>query len=191
MDEAIPTMNRSRACSPPGEPPSEARRPSASSIRSKISCIGVRYAPRSECTMTRRGDQVVDLADPGNAEVDGTADSLGARSALRQRRGPPPTREPPTRLAGTLFHQHHLGTRDLDGCGDGSRFLDGGLGRDRDATGVAHSGMFPCLRCGSSSRLDLSISRPAMTLMRVSAGSMTSSTKPRSAAAYGLAKRSV
>ena len=133
--------------------------------------------------MTRRGDQVVDVTDPGIAEIDCTADSLGARSALRQRRGPPPTREPPTRLAGTLFDQHDLGPRDLDGRGNSSRFLDGGLGRDRDARGVAHSGIFPCLRCGSSSRLDLSISRPAMTLIRVSAGSMTSSTKPRSAAA--------
>lgn len=133
--------------------------------------------------MTRRGDQVVEGTDPDNAEFDSTADSLGARSTLRQRRGPPPAREPPTRLAGTLFDQHDLGPRDLDGRGNSSRFLDGGLGRDGDARGVAHSGMFPCLRCGSSSRLDLSISRPAMTLMRVSAGSMTSSTKPRSAAA--------
>ena len=40
----------------------------------------------------------------------------------------------------------------------------------------AHRGMFPCLRRGSSSRFVLSMARPAMSLLRVSAGSMTSST---------------
>ena len=47
---------------------------------------------------------------------------------------------------------------------------------------IAYSGTLPCLRFGSSSRFDRSSSRPAMSLMRVSAGSITSSTKPRSAA---------
>ena len=37
-------------------------------------------------------------------------------------------------------------------------------------------GTFPCLRFGSSSRFERSISSPATSLMRVSAGSMTSST---------------
>ena len=49
------------------------------------------------------------------------------------------------------------------------------------------SGMLPCLRRGSSSRLVRSMARPATTFWRVSAGSITSSTYPRSAAAYGLA----
>ncbi len=42
--------------------------------------------------------------------------------------------------------------------------------------GRCHSGMFPCLRRGSSSRLVRSMRRPAMSLTLVSAGSMTSST---------------
>jgi len=40
----------------------------------------------------------------------------------------------------------------------------------------AYSGMLPCLRRGNSSRFDFNISNPAMSLIRVSAGSMTSST---------------
>ena len=39
-----------------------------------------------------------------------------------------------------------------------------------------HSGVFPCLRGGSSSRLDRSIDRPSDSLWRVRAGSITSST---------------
>ena len=38
-----------------------------------------------------------------------------------------------------------------------------------------HNGTFPCLRLGRSSRLESSMARPEMSLMRVSAGSMTSS----------------
>ena len=56
---------------------------------------------------------------------------------------------------------------------------------------TTYSGMLPCLRAGSSSRFVRSSSSPAISLTRVSAGSITSSTKPRSAATYGLAKRSV
>ena len=44
------------------------------------------------------------------------------------------------------------------------------------ASGRCHSGMFPCLRPGSSSRLVRSMRRPAMSLTLVSAGSITSST---------------
>jgi hypothetical protein len=40
----------------------------------------------------------------------------------------------------------------------------------------AYSGMLPCLRRGNSSRFDFNMSNPAISLMRVSAGSMTSST---------------
>ena len=46
-----------------------------------------------------------------------------------------------------------------------------------------HSGTLPCLRLGSSSRLDASMRRPATNFWRVSAGSITSSMYPRSAAA--------
>ena len=81
---------------------------------------------------------------------------------------------------------------DLDGRHDG-RHLLGPRGRETApfAPGgdcrlrrrrVAQSGTFPCLRLGSSSRFERSISKPAMTFLRVSAGSMTSSTMPRSAA---------
>ncbi len=64
------------------------------------------------------------------------------------------------------------------------------LGRSREsarrdglkAVGVAHSGMFPCFRRGSSSRFEERRSRVRTMTRRVSAGSMTSSTYPRSAA---------
>src|SRR5262249_24882925 len=51
----------------------------------------------------------------------------------------------------------------------------------------AQSGMFPCLRGGLRSRLLRAISSPATIFLRVLRGSITSSTKPRSAATYGFA----
>ena len=59
--------------------------------------------------------------------------------------------------------------------------IDTGAMRRAPASGAAHTdaahrGMFPCLRRGSSSRFVFSMARPAMSLLRVSAGSMTSST---------------
>lgn len=45
-----------------------------------------------------------------------------------------------------------------------------------------YSGMLPCLRGGSSSFFDSSIFRPSISMRRVSVGSITSSTYPRSAA---------
>lgn len=59
------------------------------------------------------------------------------------------------------------------------------------STAADQSGTLPCLRCGRSSRFERNIRRPATTLRRVSAGSITSSMKPRSAATYGLAYFSV
>src|SRR5204863_3748752 len=47
---------------------------------------------------------------------------------------------------------------------------------------VPHSGMFPCLRAGTASRLVESIRSVLIRRGRVSAGSMTSSMYPRSAA---------
>ena len=48
--------------------------------------------------------------------------------------------------------------------------------------GRSHRGMLPCLRCGADARFDRSMSRERMRIVRVSPGSMTSSTIPRSAA---------
>ena len=62
-----------------------------------------------------------------------------------------------------------------------------GAGAHRRLGAGAHSGMFPCLRRGSSSFLDARRSSERTMTRRVSAGSMTSSTYPRSAATYGLA----
>ena len=76
------------------------------------------------------------------------------------------------------------GHDDLDGRRDRRRLLvaSASAARRRDPLVRHHSGTLPCLRLGSSSRFERSSSRPATSLMRVSAGSMTSSTKPRSAA---------
>jgi len=46
----------------------------------------------------------------------------------------------------------------------------------------SHRGMLPCLRCGEDARFERSMSRERMRIVRVSPGSMTSSTTPRSAA---------
>jgi hypothetical protein len=46
--------------------------------------------------------------------------------------------------------------------------------------------MFPCLRAGIVSRFVDSIRNALINRGRVSAGSITSSMKPRSAAAYGV-----
>ena len=105
---------------------------------------------------------------------------------------PPSAAESPARFPFDFLSHHDSRSGDLDGSSNCCGLFNGGFGRDAHARyRFAHNGMFPCLRCGSSSRLDLSISRPAMTFMRVSAGSMTSSMNPRSAATYGLANRSV
>ena len=50
-----------------------------------------------------------------------------------------------------------------------------------------HSGMLPCLRGGTLSRLVRSVRSARTTCTRVADGSMTESTYPRSAATYGLA----
>jgi len=55
----------------------------------------------------------------------------------------------------------------------------------------AHSGMFPCLRRGRSTRFVSAASRASTSATRVSRGGMTSSTKPRSAAVNGFAKRAL
>jgi len=62
--------------------------------------------------------------------------------------------------------------------------------RDERRTG-AHSGMLPCLRFGPGSRFVSMASRARIRYGRVRRGSITSSTYPRSAAEYGLAKRSL
>ena len=54
--------------------------------------------------------------------------------------------------------------------------------RELEAAVVAHSGMFPCLRAGTVSRLVESIRSALIRRGRVSAGSITSSMNPRSAA---------
>src|SRR5690606_6372883 len=51
----------------------------------------------------------------------------------------------------------------------------------------SHSGMFPCLRDGRSSRLCRNASSDCTSLRRVSAGRMTASICPRPAAWYGVA----
>ena len=51
---------------------------------------------------------------------------------------------------------------------------------------LAHSGMFPCFLGGSDSRLLRSSDSARATCPRVCAGTITESTYPRSAAAYGL-----
>ena len=47
--------------------------------------------------------------------------------------------------------------------------------------------MFPCLRAGTFSRFVESMRSAWISRLRVCAGSITSSTNPRSAAAYGVA----
>src|SRR5438270_9773012 len=64
-------------------------------------------------------------------------------------------------------------------------------GADARLGTLRHSGMFPCLRGASVSRFVSSISSALMSRGRVSRGSITSSTYPRSAATYGLANFSV
>src|SRR6266516_3719777 len=58
------------------------------------------------------------------------------------------------------------------------------VGLEHDAS--SYSGMFPCLRAGTDSRFVESMRSALISRGLVSAGSITSSTKPRSAAAYGV-----
>src|ERR1019366_8606480 len=96
-----------------------------------------------------------------------------------------------------LHGQHHPGARPglIDGGSQDGQYLRIDLRALGDPGGDwgagAHSGMFPCLRLGRSSRFDTSRARLLTSTRRVSAGSITSSTYPRSAAAYGLAYLSV
>ncbi len=63
-------------------------------------------------------------------------------------------------------------------------------GRRRRSRSRRHSGMLPCFFGGFVSRLSANIASAAISRGLVSEGRMTSSTYPRAAAAYGLAKRS-
>ena len=108
--------------------------------------------------------------------------------------GPPPAAEPPRarRLAASRGPRPPAGARARrwrrrwppppppSGPGGSTRARCAGRRRRarprRDRPRLHHRGMFPCLRRGSSSRFVLSMARPAMSLLRVSAGSMTSST---------------
>ncbi len=115
------------------------------------------------------------------------------------------------RMGNGLFHQRPLkrqaswtGSCSSGGAGRGQASCtaavmaartagsgDGGPGNDNvDVAAVdhvRHSGTFPCLRFGSSSRFDARMSRLRQITRRVSAGEITSSMYPRSAAMYGLA----
>ena len=65
------------------------------------------------------------------------------------------------------------------------------LGGVRVHVSLDQSGMFPCFRFGFGSRFVSAVSSAEIKTGRVRRGSMTSSTYPRSAAVYGLAKRSL
>src|SRR5699024_6053977 len=77
------------------------------------------------------------------------------------------------------LHQPHVGGTHREGV----------LGRRGGAGGPlgAHSGMFPCFLVGSVSRLVRSARSARATSRRVSAGRITPSIQPRSAAVYGVA----
>src|SRR4029453_8505718 len=96
-----------------------------------------------------------------------------------------PAREDPRVGVRTLLREVALERADdrafLVGC-EGARELE--------AAGVAHSGMFPGFRAGTVSRLVESIRSALIRRGRVSAGSITSSMNPRSAAMYGVANLS-
>ena len=96
-----------------------------------------------------------------------------AHATRRLRTGPPPAGESPG--AGTggrgWSDDHRAGPGHLDGGHDGGQLLGAGVGPES-----GHSGTLPCLRLGSSSRLDRNKSRLRDSTRRVSAGSMTSST---------------
>jgi hypothetical protein len=130
--------------------------------------------------------------DPGSIALDGAG------------LGPPPAGEPPrTGPLGPRRGRHDDRARPghFDRSHDGGQYLRAGsrwvtgrmarrIGDVAGHTGslhqvaphtgslhrVAHSGTFPCLRFGSSSRLVRSRSRLRASTLRVSAGSMTSST---------------
>src|SRR5260370_881730 len=63
-------------------------------------------------------------------------------------------------------------------------------GRGRPPHTSHYSGIFPCFFAGFLSRFVPSISSAWISFLRVSLGTMTESTNPRSAATYGFAKRS-
>jgi len=141
--------------------------------------------------------QIVMVAGLRRAQYVVRRSTPGAESADRQRTGPGSAAETPSRVAwlGDWAERRCLGPEHLDCSHDGHGFLIGRCSRTRHADRCVarhgHSGTFPCLRRGSSSRFVDSIRSPATSFRRVSAGSMTSSMYPRSAAAYGLAYFSV
>src|SRR5699024_5649423 len=85
-------------------------------------------------------------------------------------------------VAQVALHQPHVGRTHRTGVlGD-----VGGRGGAGGPLG-AHSGMFPCFLVGSVSRLVRSARSACATSRRVSAGRITPSIQPRSAAVYGAA----
>jgi len=119
--------------------------------------------------------------------------AVGAVAAHGQWHVPPPAAKTPRCIAHAIVvgYNHGAWPHGVQRSGDGHCFFVGWHRRDVAREGSHHSGMFPCLRRGSSSRLVRNIRRPATIFWRVSAGSITSSMYPRSAAAYGLAYFSV
>ena len=99
----------------------------------------------------------------------GSARPMTARSRRTPRRRESCHRERRTSMCVRSWRQ----STDADGMRTGAR-------------AVTYSGMLPCFLGGRVSRLFRSISMTRIRRGRVSLGSITSSTRPRSAATYGL-----
>src|SRR5262249_32048645 len=129
----------------------------------RVAAAGARLGPEPRIGVER------DLAPWPDGLI---ADLEGAKACRHGAAGERPRvwRDPP---GSAVFVQRRL---------DGAHVLRVQPGREL----VPHSGMFPCLRGGTCSRLVRSIRSDWIRRGRVSAGSITSSTNPRSAATKGF-----
>ena len=173
FDKAYPAPppTRRAAVSPPAAARSRRRPARATMLRSSSAPAGAPSAP----TPSRSSGSIPLITrhpSLSRSRLSGTPRHPGPFAPHRARFGPPAARETPRagllgRVAGR--HHHRARPQHLDRRHDGRDLL----GR---RFAVGHRGTFPCLRLGSSSRLVRRRSKLRDRTLRVSAGSITSST---------------
>ena len=150
-----------------------------------------RLRPRRQCRLHDRVDPQVALGGRRGPEPDGRVGqpdvpSVGVRIAVDRDRSHPEFvagADDPDRDLAPVGHQDPLEWRPLAAHPASPVFA-----QRRPMPTLGQRGMLPCFFRGFVSRLSASNVRARMSLGRVSDGRMTSSTYPRAAAMYGLAK---
>ena len=143
----------------------------SSGLAVEISGQAVVAKVSGETVVASVSGQVQYLAASGGPGITAGSGSLQSGAVRTQARGVDPFVQ---RVVAARFDRSRRGRG--DGGEDGRDLLRCGLGRDRPENGLTHSGTFPCLRDGICSRLVRNMANDRLSTLRVSRGSITSST---------------